>query len=136
MAVKVEGLQEVLRQLNREIGEIESASLKGLLKAGLIVQADAQRTVPVEYGNLRASAYTRRAQKDAKAVEIGFEAAYALFVHENLEQKWKGRPRTSGLGSYWGPKGTPKFLEKALTKNKSVILDLLTKEAKIDGKSR
>lgn len=131
MAVKIVGMEEVLRGLNNEIQELKLRSISGLLKAGLLVQADAQRRVPVEYGNLRASAYTRRAQADPNAVEIGFEAAYALFVHENVDPKWKGLPRRSGLGSYWGPKGEPKFLEKALQRNRGKIMDILKKEASI-----
>lgn len=46
------------------------------------------------------------------SVIVGFEAAYALYVHENKEQRLKGQPRPSGIGVYWGPKGQPKFLEE------------------------
>lgn len=46
------------------------------------------------------------------AVVVGYNAKYALFVHENIEMKWKGKKRPSGLGVYWGPKGQAKFLEQ------------------------
>ena len=52
-------------------------------------------------------------EKDSGSVIVGFTAAYALFVHENMEMKLKGQPRTGGRGNYWDPQGIagPKFLE-------------------------
>lgn len=54
-----------------------------------------------------------RARKDADGkVVVGFTAQYAIWVHENVEMKWRGKPRRSGIGTYWGPKGQAKFLEQ------------------------
>lgn len=131
MTVKVTGIDKVLENLNKEIGKLRGRSMKGLLKAGLLVQREAQKKTPVELGNLRGSAYTRKAQKNELAVEIGFEAAYALFVHENREQKLKGQARPSKLGKYWGPSGEPGFLTNALKRNQATILKIIAKEAKI-----
>jgi hypothetical protein len=86
-----------------------------------MVQGKAQENTPVEYGNLRGSAYTNKIPKGA---EVGFSAEYAIYVHENLEQKLKGEPRPSGLGTYWNP-GGPKFLERAVTENLDEISDLV-----------
>ncbi len=60
---------------------------------------------------LRKRAAARLAGGQKVACIIGYTANYALFVHENLEMKLKGQPRPSGLGVYWGPNGTSKFLE-------------------------
>lgn len=106
-------IAEVLKNVNAEIKKIEGVTMAGLFAAGLKVQALAQKRVPVEHGFLRASAYTRKTA-NGKGVEVGFSAAYAVYVHENMEQKLKGQPRPSGLGVYWGPDGQPKFLESAL----------------------
>ncbi len=48
-----------------------------------------------------------------KSVITGFTAAYALYVHENMEMKLAGQPRPKGRGFYWDPQGIsgPKFLE-------------------------
>jgi hypothetical protein len=129
----LKGLDECLANLNREIKGIEDATIGGLLAAGLIIQRDAQKHVPVEHGFLRASAFTRKAigSTDQKpGVEVGFSAAYALFVHENLEQKWKGKPRLSGLGVYWGPAGEPQFLTHAIERNNEAILDAIKSRVK------
>lgn len=52
-----------------------------------------------------------RAQGDSGSVLVGFTGPIALWVHENIEMKWRGKPRRSGIGVYWGPKGEAKFLE-------------------------
>ena len=80
----VTGLNEVLANLNREIGQISKRSIDGLMEAGLQVQAQSQRLVPVDTANLKGSAYTR---KQGQGVEVGYTAAYAPFVHEDLEAR-------------------------------------------------
>jgi len=109
----IKGLDKVMANLNKKVNAIEVRTVGGLMAAGLKVQRLSQQRVPVEYGNLKGSAYTRKALENALAVTVGYSAAYAVFVHENMEQKLKGTPRPSGLGVYWGPHGQPKFLESA-----------------------
>lgn len=49
------------------------------------------------------------------SVLVGFTAAYALFVHENVEMKGRGQPRRKpSKGNYWDPpgRGQAKFLEE------------------------
>ena len=48
------------------------------------------------------------------SVIVGYSASYAVYVHENVEEKWRGRPRRSpSKGNYWDPagRGRSKFLE-------------------------
>lgn len=127
----IKGMDKVLNNLNSELGKIKTKSVSGLLAGGLIVQAGAQKRVPVEYGNLRGSAYTRKAQSNPRAVEIGFGAEYALHVHENLEMKWKGKPRKSKIGVYWGPAGESQFLLKSVRDNKERVLETVKKYAEV-----
>lgn len=53
------------------------------------------------------------AKTGGKSVITGFTAAYALYVHENIEMRLKGQPRPKGRGFYWDPQDVagPKFLE-------------------------
>lgn len=135
MTDAVEGLEDVLANLNREIDGIKGRTVAGLLAAGLLVEGESNRRVPVEYGNLRGSSYARRAQDDPRAVEVGYTANYAVFVHENLEQKLAGEPRPSGLGTYWNP-GGPKFLERALNENRDSILAIIQRRASVEERDR
>lgn len=51
--------------------------------------------------------------KPKVTVVTGYDTAYAVYVHENIEMKWKGKPRRKpAKGNYWDPKGEAKFLEK------------------------
>lgn len=83
-------------------------------------------------------------KQNAKYVIVGFTAAYALSVHENVEMKWQGRPRDHSLwqhgtrlrekatgrfakvgkrGRYWDPQGQAqaKFLEEPARRMRSEI---------------
>lgn len=130
---KLDGLDNAMRNLNREISGVRNRTAGGLLRAGGIILAEAKDRVPVEYGDLRDSGYVLL-ETEELAVDIGFTAPYALFVHENLEQKLKGKPRPSGIGVYWGPHGQPKFLESAIIDKTEEAVDAVVESARIKSK--
>ena len=120
----LEGLEKCLDNINREIEGFKKRQMAGMFAAGLLIQRRSQKLVPVERGKLKASAYTRK--EATQSVVIGYSAAYALPVHENMEQKLKGIKRPSGLGVYWGPNGQPKFLERPFRDGRADILETIT----------
>ena len=102
---------------------------RGLRVAGTFIQRTSQKEVPVDEGNLKGSAFTRvdGVGFDTK-VTVGYEAAYAVFVHENVEMKLKGQPRAKpSKGRYWDPqgRGKSKFLEDPVKANRPEILRLV-----------
>lgn len=127
----VEGFDEVIRNLNREIAGIKSRSRDGLLEAGIQVEGVSDRRVPVEYGNLRGSSYARFTPEDPDTVEIGYTAAYAPFVHSNRQEKLRGRARPSGLGTYWNP-GRSLFLQSALEDNLFGIVEIIRRRGSVE----
>jgi hypothetical protein len=131
--VKVEGLQRTLDNLNKKIADAKNASHAGLLAAAIFAEIEAKKLVPREYSNLFASSFARKtpeSRSDELSAEVGFGAAYALYIHENMEQKLKGEPRPSGLGVYWGPSGQPKFLEAPIQANHDKILRIIASYAR------
>jgi hypothetical protein len=106
----------------------------GMRLAGLALQADSQRVVPVEFGVLKASAFTRAEGSGLKTtVTVGYTAAYAIFVHENVEMKLKGQERTPApphIGRYWDPagRGQAKFLEQPFRASVNRTVEFVTKE--------
>ena len=52
-----EGIDKVIKNINKEIEKLEKVTVQGLLEAALLVKGDAQRITPVDTGNLKASAY-------------------------------------------------------------------------------
>lgn len=137
MATGVQGLDEVLGNLNKEIEGIQERGSDGLWDAGLQLQRVSQKELQASVisGNLRASAYTRKAGQfmrlddnrlDRKqsapdpsgsvkgdGVEVGYTALYALFAHENME----GR--------------APKYLEGPMRRNQKALLEVIRKRAEI-----
>ena len=59
----------------------------GLKRGGLFLQRESELIVPVDKGNLKASSFTRSEFDNTSAVtvRVGYTAAYALYVHENLD---------------------------------------------------
>jgi hypothetical protein len=57
MAVKIIGLDKVLKNLNKELKKLEERSQKGVTKAALFLRARSQEKVPVVTGNLKNSAF-------------------------------------------------------------------------------
>jgi hypothetical protein len=55
-------------------------------------------------------------QSTKDRIVVGYEAYYAVYVHESVEMKLQGVPRPSGIGRYWDPQGQAeaKFLERAV----------------------
>lgn len=78
----------------------------------------------------RVNAMLKRKEEEAKSasVIVGYTAAYAIFVHENMEPKNLGasKPRPSGLGVFWGPSNYgPKFLEGPAREYKDEIVKII-----------
>jgi hypothetical protein len=57
-AVRVEGLETVLSNLNKEIKKLKTGSKKGLIRAGFLIQRGSQQRCPVDTSNLKNSHYT------------------------------------------------------------------------------
>jgi len=118
MAVRVdiEGLDEVMANINAEVKNIQGRTSGGLLAGGLIIQRESQKRVPVRYGFLKGSAYTRKTPEDPMVVEVGYTAAYAIYVHENLEAHHDV--------------GQAKYLESAARDKQSEVVDAVAKRVR------
>lgn len=113
----IKGVDDVLNSLNKQISGIKGRSIAGLLEAGLLIQGVAQKRAPIEIGNLRGSAYTRRGMLNPETVEVGFGAIYAAAVHEDMEASHDV--------------GQAKYLESAVRDNEGRIVDIIQRRAKV-----
>ena len=130
MSVEVTGLDEVMKNLNKEIGKIGGDVGKGLDSAGQFIKLEAMSRAPQDTGNLKDTAFKKSDNTINGPVEtIGFTADYAPYVHESKE-KWKGLPRLrkGAKGHYWD-QGESHFLEKAVLENFSNIINIISKFA-------
>jgi len=111
----IEGVREVLTKLRLRNERLAKGCNRGLRVAGLALQRESQKMVPVNFGVLKASAFTRANGEGFKTeVDVGYTALYAIYVHEAVGMKLKGLPRPKGRGKYWDPQGRAqaKFLEE------------------------
>lgn len=85
-SVTVTGLNVVLKNLKAVKPKLGLKVGTNLKRAGLFLQRASQKLVPVDKGVLRASAFTRNVGGTGWKTDIvvGYTAAYAVFVHENL----------------------------------------------------
>jgi len=155
--IRVRGLDRVLRNMDKRVAKIVGAKARGIKKAGFLILRESNLIVPRDLSNLAASGYvisssSKRSDGNFKnkeggsdvatrmkgdhnstissrqatlprgvikpTVEVGYTAFYALYVHEDPNAKHK--------------KGKEhKFLQKAVSRNKGRILDVIAKEVKV-----
>lgn len=83
MSATTKGFNQLRARLKKDKVQKVKRLSQNLLRAGLYLQRESQRLVPVEYGVLRNSAFTRREDTGRKfIVLVGYTAAYAIYVHE------------------------------------------------------
>lgn len=132
---KIEGVPQVLRNLKAKGIQLADGVSKGLKKAGLKLQRESQLKVPVDFGILKNSAFTRATGAGfATVVTVGYTAAYAAYVHENVEMKGRGLPRRPpSKGRYWDPqgRGQAKFLEEPARTFAPTLKKIIQDTAKI-----
>jgi hypothetical protein len=128
---RIKGFNEVMRNLNREIRNIEGRTMQGLIGSAAYIRADMEHTQPLIpvgiTGNLRASWFVTpyKGAKKTIGLIMGFSANYAVYVHEMME---------SSLGNAinWSRPGSgPKFFESAIKRNVNVILGIIKATAQI-----
>lgn len=142
---QMKGIDEVIKNLNKEIKGIEGRTKIGMAKVGLFVENKSMKECPVVTSNLKNSHYSEPFNTaKGPAVEIGYTASYAPFVHENpkagavdLERKakmYKAPINPSGKRStqaVFSTVGKWKFLEDPLKKNTRRILAIIKQNAKL-----
>jgi len=57
-AIRVTGVDKVLARLDEKIKAVKFRTKGGLIKAGLLIQRQAQQKTPVDTGNLKSGAFT------------------------------------------------------------------------------
>lgn len=112
---KLEGLDKVVAGIKR----LDRAAAKGfeigLVRAGLYVQRESQKIVPVDTGALRNSAYTRKKGSGKKTeVSVGYTQSYAIYVHERTELRHRAPTRA-------------KYLSSVLVDHRGVIMRIISK---------
>lgn len=155
------GVPEFLKKLRGAKDKIGLACARGLMKGGLLLQRESQQLVPVQLGELKASAGTRNigGQGFDADIVVFYVPEYAVYVHEDLVAQ--APPARAAHGKYFNikhaaeiaaAKGTPlgtakggmfkrgekqqaKFLEQPARELRTEILKIIAAEVgKIRGR--
>jgi hypothetical protein len=131
------GLNEVLKNLNAAVRDLQVKGTGALITAGVLVRNQGQKETPVETSNLVQSWYGPEPRPSVRGpvVEIGLTAAYAPYVHEMVGANFRGpRPSATSPARREGGKPTAKakFLEDPLKDNEKRILDIIAKAVRIN----
>lgn len=82
---KIIGMPAWLKRLEQNKKQAAFGMQRGLKRAGLLIQRESMKIVPVETGHLKAGAFTRAEGKGMQTVVmVGYVADYAIYVHEDL----------------------------------------------------
>ena len=109
----------MLANLKRSKSSSAAGVERGLKRAGLFLQRESQLIVPVDTGNLKGGAFTRKVSGigfDADVV-VGYVADYAVYVHEDLQARHQ-------------PGKQAKYLEQPARQNRTAILKIIKDEAR------
>lgn len=127
---RIDGIENVLANINEELRKITQRSAIGLKVAAAEVLLSADTVtpkVPMEFGILRGSTFIEdhKTPMGYPYVELGYGTKYAAAVHEMMSSP-------SGKPIKWKREGSgPKFLEASLKRNSQKIVQIVAKYAEI-----
>lgn len=119
--MSVQGLKAVTAAIKAHEPKMVKGLRVGLLRAGLFLQRESQKVVPVDRGILRSTANTRIEGKDLdSSVVVSYGTEYAIYVHENLNARHKP-------GTY------AKYLTRPLATHKAKLQSIVMKSMQEHG---
>lgn len=132
MGVKIRGIEQAKRNLDRIIGDIQGRkAARAIRSALLIVAPEAARMTPVAKSSVLINSQFQEVMVNGTRItgRVGYAANYAVYVHEAKGTlKGKPRPASQGGGNYWDPAGEPQFLKKAGDETRSAVDAAIKKE--------
>jgi hypothetical protein len=109
----VTGLGDVSKRLKASSKKAQKGLRSGMILAGSLLQRESQKIVPIDKDVLRPSAFTRAEKEGGRdVVTVGYEANYAIFVHEDTTAQHD-------------PGQEAKFLTGPLKKKKKRMLEII-----------
>lgn len=129
-------MREVIGAMRKARKRHETGFSRGIRKAGLFIYRKSLEIVPVETGNLRTSGFIRPEGNGFNTqVWIGYNAFYAIYVHEDLELRhgteynvYHAEEIAAGILNDRGPNQQAKFLEQPIRMYRTNIITIINQE--------
>ena len=150
----MEGMEEVMSNLNKELREIEGKTTKGYIRASIHVRRQSEPKIPVDTGNLRSSWFvvSQRGENSKTPSFSGKQASELHSDHSNVTssakrevKKFKHPAVLFGFtanyaalvhekvddASFRRPGAQARFLFSTLSEEANRILEIIRENAKI-----
>lgn len=150
------GVDKVMANINREIGKIKNRSVRGLIKAAIVIRRDMDKTpplIPVDLGNLRASFFITTAtgvpeaggnfkgdappgmSSDHASVVAGARSKAAVISHPIVILGFSANyaravEESERFKEGKRPGSGPRFFESSLKRNSGLIVKIIATEAR------
>ncbi len=125
--LQLKGLKKVTGNFSKARKGAAAGVEIGLKKAGLFLQAQSQKLVPVDTGNLRNTAFTRSEGSGVDTeVHVGYTAEYAVYVHEDLFASHMKKDKEGQDVQI----GQAKFLEQPMREHRDDLIRIVRDEVK------
>ena len=135
MGVKIRGVEQAKRNLDRIIGDIQGRKVVRAIKSALLIVApEAARMTPVAKSSVLINSQFQEVMVNGTRItgRVGYSANYAVYVHEAKGTlKGKPRPLSQGGGNYWDPAGEPQFLKEAGDGTRNAVDAVIKKEVSL-----
>ena len=119
MSVRVEGVEEALANLGKQIRGIKGRTRQGVEAGAQLVSRKSDEVVPIDTGSLRGSREVHSGETAGEPwAAIVYNADYALYVHEDLEARHL-------------PGRQAKYLEAPLRRNQRSVRNLIADYASV-----
>ncbi len=130
--IEKQSLRKVMVNLNKEIKGIEKRTMKGFIEGAMIVRKDMDKTPPLipigDTENLRGSWFTESVYQGKNPVLfLGFQADYALYVHE----MYGPTKAADGKVHFQRPGAGAGFFVGSLKRNKRKVLTAIKNATKV-----
>lgn len=114
--LKIIGVAQVLKNLSAFKKDLGLQFERNMIDAGLFIQAESQKQVPIKYSLLKNSAFTRNVGGRGfnTDVVVGYTMDYALYVHEIMENSHRSPTKA-------------KYLEDPIKENMKRIMQIIGK---------
>lgn len=127
-------LKDIVKNLRGSREKIAHACEKGLIRGGVHLLRQSVKEVPVDTGILRSGAFAKKAFGSGfdTDVQVGYVAAYSIYVHENLDNLHGAafnaayaKEIAMGLEHTRGENQKAKFLEDPMKRERQNILMII-----------
>lgn len=134
--MEIQGLPQLIRSLKQFGDKAAKGIERGLVRAGAHLLRESMIEVPVDLGFLRGSSFARKTGMGFDTtVQVGYSAAYAVFVHENMDalhgeayNTAYADEITTGSKNSRGKKQKAKFLEDPMKREQVRLLQIVKAE--------